>query len=723
MAVYYKFKSAKDFNSIAIDGHFISVFNFKEQIFESRQLGRGTDFDLVITHAQTNEEYNDEAMLIPKNTSVLVRRVPGCRRMPIVVEREREKVVENDEVAQPAKRNFPVVNSSVAKNSEETEWDGSGNDFYDTPRALPAQSEFPSQEATFINKADEDSKIKAFVDAPSFDWQQQSQGSFGAGRGFGRGMGGRAMGGRGFGQGGMERRTPPEGYICYRCKVPGHFIQHCPTNGDHSYDVKRVNPPTGIPKSMLMPTADGSYALSSGSVGVLQPNEAAFDKEFEGLNCTKPLIDIPPELRCPLCKEIMQNAVLTSKCCFQSFCDKCIRDTIISKSMCICGATNILADYLIPNKTVRDTINSILEPNNSSAGYTRSILTTQDTESARSLLHKVPSPSLSASSKNEKILSPRNDVNTTNAKETLAEGNRVSMPLQSVEKTQSAETVNVTDNKVEVINIKGQNSAPQKEAEAQGKKKKKKTRVPVNAGDHWGAPQDIAAVNYMMPFAPPTFNNNPYWGGMQLGMNCHMGPYNCAMPYMGYAPGPSPFDIPIGGMYPQGLHQGPFGGQGYSMPSAPLRRDLSVSGMGLKPNPSFLSREESEARKADLRKKHENEMRDERAYINNQEFNREATNRAEVSSTKSRLVQRQSMQDEKMVDRRPRHHNDGSERSSSRPQRRSKVIPDHDESSEDDDRNFKRKRSSKEINQYHEREYEHRDYERKMSKEHGHRYR
>lgn len=55
MAVYYKFKSAKDYNSIPIDGHFISVFNLKEQIFESKQLGKGTDFDLIITNAQTNE--------------------------------------------------------------------------------------------------------------------------------------------------------------------------------------------------------------------------------------------------------------------------------------------------------------------------------------------------------------------------------------------------------------------------------------------------------------------------------------------------------------------------------------------------------------------------------------------------------------------------------------------------------------------------------------------
>lgn len=44
-----------------------------------------------------------------------------------------------------------------------------------------------------------------------------------------------------------------------------------------------------------------------------------------------------------------------------------IRDRIISKSVCVCGATNVLADDLLPNKTLRDTINRILESNNSSA--------------------------------------------------------------------------------------------------------------------------------------------------------------------------------------------------------------------------------------------------------------------------------------------------------------------------------------------------------------------
>jgi hypothetical protein len=51
---------------------------------------------------------------------------------------------------------------------------------------------------------------------------------------------------------------------------------------------------------------------------------AAFEKEIEGLPTTRSVGDLPPELRCPLCKEVMKDAVLTSKCCFRSFCDKCM---------------------------------------------------------------------------------------------------------------------------------------------------------------------------------------------------------------------------------------------------------------------------------------------------------------------------------------------------------------------------------------------------------------
>ncbi|KAI5654325.1 hypothetical protein M9H77_31512 [Catharanthus roseus] len=354
MAVYYKFKSAKDYDSISIDGHFISVGNLKEKIFESKQLGRGTDFDLVVTNAQTNEvskvyefilgktgvcmseripsvlpavKYLDESMLIPRNTSVLIRRVPGRPRMPIVTapvpEPDETNIENQSEDVQTVKSGFIGLESSAMKYPDDSEWDEFGNDLYAIPESLSVQSTNAVPDGPPSSKIDEDSKIKALIETPALDWQRQSSDGFGSGRGFGRGMGGRTMGGRGFGRGGMERKTPPQGYVCHRCKVPGHFIQHCPTNGDPNYDIKRVKPPTGIPKSMLMATPDGSYALPSGAVAVLKPNEAAFEKEVEGLPSTRPVGDLPPELHCPFCKEVMQDAVLTSKCCFTSFCDRC----------------------------------------------------------------------------------------------------------------------------------------------------------------------------------------------------------------------------------------------------------------------------------------------------------------------------------------------------------------------------------------------------------------
>lgn len=655
MAVYYKFKSAKDFDSVPIDGHFISVANLKEKIFETKHLGRGTDFDLMVSNAQTNEEYPDEDTLIPKNTSVLVRRIPGRPRMPIVAEREEKKASENMEhESQPEKSNF-----STAAFPEDNDWDEFGNDLYAIPDVLPVQSSNPVQDAPPSNRVDEDNMIKALIDTTSMDWQQQIQDGFGGGRGFGRGMGGRMMGGRGFGgRGILERKNPPPGYICHRCKVPGHFIQHCPTNGDPNYDVKKTKPPTGIPKSMLVPTTDGSYALPNGSVAYLKPNEAAFEREIEGLPSTRPITDIPPELRCPLCKEVMQDAVLTSKCCFKSFCDKCIRNHILSKLSCVCGATNVLADDLLPNRTVRDTINRFLESNNSSAENAGSFFQVQDMESARPAPHKVPSPTvsatsrgdqmitqptqqrvatptLSASSKGEQLPQIQKDEGS-NIKETLNEVKDTGAPPLSMGTGKATKAVDASEATFESLTVKeplSQGRAPPVEEEVQQqpsasepgkKKKKKKVRMP-NDGQ-WGAPQGMmGADNYMMPF-PPTCD--PYWGNMQFGMDGYMNPYNGGMPYMGYVPGP--FDVPMGGMPPLD----PFGGQGYMMPVPPPQREFSDFPMGPNVAPPMMSRAEFEARKADIRRRRATEGRGERVGMKDPEFNRDITSNGNIPPMK-----------------------------------------------------------------------------------------
>ncbi|KAL3535807.1 hypothetical protein ACH5RR_004268 [Cinchona calisaya] len=560
MAVYYKFKSAKDFDSISIDGHYITVRNFKEKIFEFKKLGSGTDSDLVVTNAQTNEEYTDETMLIPKYTSVLIRRVPGRPRMPIVT-------------APPIPP--PEELKAESEPGDVSEWDEFSNDLYAIPETLPAQPiNLVQNSAPPASLVDEDSKIKALIETPALDWQRQD--GFGPGR--------RITGGHGFGRGGLERKTPPQGYICHRCKVPGHFIQHCPTNGDPNYDIKRVKPPTGIPKSMLMATPDGSYALPSGAVAVLRPNEAAFEKEIEGLpSMSRSIGDLPPELHCPLCKVVMKDAVLTSKCCFRSFCDKCIREHIISKSMCVCGAANILADDLLPNKTLRDTISRILESNNSSGENQNGGSTFQvgDMES-RNPQPKPPSPTQSATSKGKHVPQPpAKKQETSKVHEVVEEVKAVSGPQQTIEKVRLPEGAGVTEATHESVSVKEPTSQGSDDevqqipvsGEAAKKKKKKKAHLPLNGV----AP----AENYMMSIGPAAYN--PYWTGMQPGMEAFMAPYLGVVPYMGFGVGP--LDVP-------------FGGQGCVLPSGPPQTQRD-------PADFVMDREEFEARKANLKRKRE----------------------------------------------------------------------------------------------------------------------
>ncbi|KAF2308071.1 hypothetical protein GH714_034874 [Hevea brasiliensis] len=370
MPIHFKFFSAKDYDSFSVDGSIISIDALKQKIVElkykskSNSLCLGTDLDLVVVNAQTNDCYADH-MLIPNNTRVLIRRVPGSRR---------RKPIDNTTIVVSEKQrplSFSYcTGSNSSKISSETAVTASS-------RSNPANagvSSVCSSTVTSLSttKPSGDNGFRCddgfgatlqmlvlvlFVQVLSLVCPQQNPvGIMDFDVTMGLGM---------MGFGGLAKKTPPEGYVCHRCKVRGHFIQDCPTNGDPNYDCKRLRPPTGIPKSMLMPNPDGSYVLSSGATAVLQPNDHAFEKEVFGFLPSKrswSVSDLPPELLCPLCKQVIKDAVLTSKCCFKSFCDKCIRVHLItSKLKCVCGATNILTDYLIPNMTLRDTINCILK--------------------------------------------------------------------------------------------------------------------------------------------------------------------------------------------------------------------------------------------------------------------------------------------------------------------------------------------------------------------------
>lgn len=97
-SIYYKLRSAKesDYDVFTFDGPGATVFDLKREIIRAKKFGKGTEFDIAIYNAQTEEgiikklnkkdfslifklEYKDDVFVIPRNTSIIVRRLPASR--------------------------------------------------------------------------------------------------------------------------------------------------------------------------------------------------------------------------------------------------------------------------------------------------------------------------------------------------------------------------------------------------------------------------------------------------------------------------------------------------------------------------------------------------------------------------------------------------------------------------------------------------------------------
>ncbi|KAK3147322.1 hypothetical protein QOZ80_3BG0281220 [Eleusine coracana subsp. coracana] len=290
MAVYYRYRSGVETFSVPVAAPSISVSELKRLILGSsrhgngRTRGRGPRESVALSDAQTGEEYTDDTALVPRGYTVLVRRVAGG----------------------PPAEAITIARSSSGSTSSSGAED------------------------------DEDRAISAVIDAAKMTWDDHRRPSQ------------TQLGGRYHcyvraqdGAQQEQRPTPPAGYVCHRCRVPGHFIQHCPTNGDPNFDFGKRRASSCATTTTNLPAP---------------PQDDAHQQDDDG---------VPPELHCKICKKVMAEAVVTGRCCFDSFCDACIRAHVISKSKCVCGA-QASADDLIPNKSLRVTIANMLLPTRAS---------------------------------------------------------------------------------------------------------------------------------------------------------------------------------------------------------------------------------------------------------------------------------------------------------------------------------------------------------------------
>ncbi|XP_042171343.1 E3 ubiquitin-protein ligase RBBP6-like [Oncorhynchus tshawytscha] len=325
--VHYKFSSKLDYNTVTFDGLHITLAELKRQIMGRERL-KATDCDLQITNAQTREEYTDEEVHIPKHSSVIVRRTPigGVK---------------------PAGRTFIVDRSDMAA--------GSSRPTDSSPSVSLAQL---SKTANLAEaNASEDDKIRAMMSQSNSEYDPIHYSK-------------KAIG------------PPPAHYTCYRCGKNGHYIKHCPMQMDKSVEApKPIRTSKGIPQSFMVkaePGTKGAMLTSTGEYAIPAIDAEAYalgKKERppfvprEASSSEDEADPIPDELLCPICNDLMNDAVVIP-CCGNSYCDDCIRTSLLDSEehTCFtCKQSDVSPDALIANKFLRQAVNNF----KNESGYTK----------------------------------------------------------------------------------------------------------------------------------------------------------------------------------------------------------------------------------------------------------------------------------------------------------------------------------------------------------------
>ncbi|VUZ42190.1 unnamed protein product [Hymenolepis diminuta] len=276
--VYFKFKASIKQDTIQFDGSAISVRDLKNAI-KTKCCLRASDFDLKLEDG-SGKEYVKENELIPKYTSIIVRRVPKANG-----DSQRKKPPSAAVGLEKSFGNSTITHSNSATNLAES-------------------------------NLSEDDKIKIMFDRTAENLSSKYY----------------TVKPKAYG-------IPPPHYICHKCNQGGHWIHECPGIKDsrgNLLDSKTVKRPTGIPQDFLVrvePGTPGAYLDKNGRYMVPIKDAEAYlqsKKEKRPFSIEENPPYVPPEkpvpsegLLCPLCKNICKAAVLVT-CCGTSYCSECI---------------------------------------------------------------------------------------------------------------------------------------------------------------------------------------------------------------------------------------------------------------------------------------------------------------------------------------------------------------------------------------------------------------
>lgn len=335
--ILYKFRSGTTFEALPLPGSAARLFDVKKAIVKAKKLDGGSmEFDLSVRNADTNEEYANEGMILPRGTRLIVQRLPAARGHGFLSRMARNEYAGASAPVPGHGQPQPVPSGSG----------GAPTGFYNIDSRARDDHDDEFVQSGAADGVDEEKELAALQAVTNLrsDGPAMTGGGFGGGGGRGGGPAGR--GGGPAGQGGPGRGGPGG--------RGGNFTPRPNADPELREQEKKLMPKkraTGIPRTFLNlsapPQTDGNKEgeENESSVPLLQPNTLGFKElvsrgggQSENAAGTRRDLDyalkltamtIPEFLQCGICHSVVKNAMLLPwDPEGRTACESCIRDSL-----------------------------------------------------------------------------------------------------------------------------------------------------------------------------------------------------------------------------------------------------------------------------------------------------------------------------------------------------------------------------------------------------------